>query len=150
MLECMIAFAKKTAKQTVIVGGDIDGYTCLHDLRQVHGPVAGIEALLSSSLDTTYLVVGCDMPLLQPEHVQPLLVQSKSAVFTHENATLGLPLSIHSETHKQCRSYLDSGKKSIRGFVNTIEHATVPVLSENIPFLTSMNTPEEIAKGFTT
>ena len=51
MLSIMAAFAKQISPQVVIVGGEVQGFNSIQDLRLNAGPVAGIEALLHSNLD---------------------------------------------------------------------------------------------------
>ncbi len=148
MLETMIAFAKKIATTTVIVGGEVEGICSVLDRRTLHGPVAGIEALLASEIDSQYLVVGCDMPYLQPIHVEPLLECNGNAVFTFEKHTLGLPLKIHTDELVHCTAYLDSGRKSIRGFIGELTHTTIVLPSEFRNSVTSLNSKEEISKSF--
>ncbi len=50
MLETMLEFAAVVGRQTVILGGYIDGQQCIQDLRKQQGPIGGIEALLNSKI----------------------------------------------------------------------------------------------------
>ena len=144
MLQMMLDFASNTARQTVIVGGEIDGYLCIHDHRDMQGPVAGIEALLDSGIDERYLLVGCDMPLLKAAHVAPLLCDDEAAVFHNNGIVLGLPLMICDGLKNACTTYLDSGKRSIKGFVSTITHTSIPTDDALAASLTSVNTTEDL------
>jgi molybdopterin-guanine dinucleotide biosynthesis protein A len=148
MVETMIEFAEKTASNTVVVGGTIQGATCIPDLRSSKGPVAGIEALLDSGLDSEYLIVGCDMPLLQPEHIEKLLVGEDNTIFTHSGSLLGLPIRLFANTLQSCTEYLQEKKSSIRGFVKSVPHCVVTLPPTYVPFVTSLNTKNEITGAF--
>lgn len=150
MIDMMIEFAESTASTVVIVGGEVEGIQSIHDYRNQQGPVAGIEALLISGVDEQYLVVGCDMPQLQPVDVQPLLSCEGNAVFSYENHILGLPLKISQELLSNCTSYLDSKKRSIKSFISLCPHTPIPINSSQLKTMTSVNTPEEIAQLFKT
>ena len=150
MIDMMIEFAESTASAVVIVGGDVEGVQSLHDQRNQQGPVAGIEALLSSGVDEQYLVVGCDMPQLQPADVQPLLSCEGNAVFSYENHILGLPIKISQEMLPNCTSYLDSNKRSMKSFISLCTHTSIPINSSQLETMTSMNTREEITQLFKT
>ena len=144
MLDVMVSFAEKSASRVVIVGGQIDEFESIQDKRHKEGPVAGIEALLASNIDQEYLVVGCDMPQLCTTDVQPLLSCEGNAVFSYENQILGLPLKITQEMLSTCTTYLDSQKRSIKGFVAQCPHTSIQIDSGVLPNVTSLNSPEDI------
>ncbi len=146
MLDMMLEFSWSVGKQTVILGGDVTGQRCIHDLRKQQGPVAGIEALLNSDIDKNYLVVGCDMPNLKKIDVEPLLASNDNAVFSCGNRLLGLPLLIKSEELSSCTAYLDSGGRSIRGFVSEIPHIEVKLEDSKSSRLLSINSTDDLNK----
>ena len=146
MLDCTVAFARTLSNSMVIVGGEVGGYRCIQDRRESHGPVAGIEALLESGIDDRYLVVGCDMPRLSLEVIEPLFQQDEAAIYTHHETVIGLPLVLHSSALNACTEYLDSGKRSIKGFVKTIPHTEISVCDETAALLQSVNTPDDLNK----
>ena len=148
MLEAMLSFAKETAKSTVVVGGEVEGLQSIHDRRNKGGPVAGIEALLHSGLDDRYLVVGCDMPMLQIKDVQPLLEFRRTAVFQSKNQLQPLPLLIHTEELERCTTYLNSGKKSLLGFIESTVYESIEIDLTNNPILTNINSPEDLSRLF--
>jgi molybdopterin-guanine dinucleotide biosynthesis protein A len=45
-----------------------------------------------------------------------------------------------------CTEYLDSGKRSIKGFVKTIPHREIAVCDETAALLQSVNTPDDLNK----
>ena len=148
MLEMMLQFAASVGKQTVILGGEVGGQQCIPDLRIQQGHVAGIEALLHSNIDTNYLVVGCDMPLLQPSDIAKLLSHNNNAAFSYKNKTVGLPVCLHSDALSTCTAYLDSGGRSIRGFISELPCSTVEITSSQKLILTSLNSQDEINRKF--
>ena len=146
MLEVMIEFAHSLAKQTVIIGGEIEGQTCIQDLRNQHGPVGGIEALLNSNIDSNYLVIGCDMPTLCEKDILPLLTTDDCTAFSCENKILGLPLHINKNASKVCTSYLDAGGRSIKGLISKIPHKIICINENQSSILQSVNSREDLDK----
>jgi len=139
-----LQFATTVGKQTVILGGSVENQRCIPDLRTQQGPVAGIEALLDANIDTDYLVVGCDMPLITKNKIQPLLDSNTNAVFSYNNRLLGLPLRIKGDELSACSAYLDSGGHSIRGFIQEIAHTAIELNESESKKLLSVNSPEDL------
>jgi molybdopterin-guanine dinucleotide biosynthesis protein A len=146
MFQMMLKFAHTFSERIIILGGEIEGQQCISDLRLHHGPVGGIEAMLHSNIDSKYLVVGCDMPSIREKDVQPFLSCNTNAVFVNDKRILGLPLLIHEETKDACTAYLDSGGRSIKGFVSEIPHSKIAISSMQCDVLRSVNTREDINK----
>jgi molybdopterin-guanine dinucleotide biosynthesis protein A len=146
MLETMLVIASSIAEQTVILGGEIHSQHCIHDLRKNHGPVAGIEALLHSGIDSNYLVIGCDMPSMTSESVAPLLRCETNAIFSYNHRLLGLPLRVGSEALSACSKYLDAGGRSVWGFLSSIEHTSIPLNEIESAVFLSVNTPDDLNK----
>ncbi len=146
ILDMMLQFASSVGKQTVILGGEVDDQRCIFDLRKQHGPVGGVEALLHSGIDTNYLVVGCDMPKLTRQDVRPLLECDGNAAFSFNDRLFGLPLQINSDELSSCSAYLDSGGRSIRGFVSEIPHIAIPLDKTGSDTFLSINSPNDLNK----
>lgn len=146
MLETMLHFASALSKRVVILGGEIQGQHCIPDTRHEQGPVAGIEALLHSKVDTKYLVVGCDMPSITCDSIAPLLQCTTSALFSYNNRLLGLPLFVYGNVSGACSAYLDDGGRSIHGFVTNIENSVIPLREKEAKTLLSVNSPEDLNK----
>jgi len=148
MLDMMLTFAATVSDKTVVIGGDVENQRCVNDLREQQGPVAGIEALLHSGIDSHYLVVGCDMPNITIKDVQPLLECNNNAVFSYENQMLGLPLLIKSDELSHCTTYLDSGGRSIWRFVSELPHTDVEIEEIHTKKLLSINSQEDVSRMF--
>ncbi len=144
MLDMMLQFASAVGKRTVILGGEVENQHCIPDLRIQQGPVAGIESLLHSSIDTEYLVVGCDMPLITKNETQQLLETNTNSVFSYNNQLLGLPLRIKCDELLACREYLNSGGRSIRGFISTITHISIELNERQSKRLLSINSRNDL------
>jgi molybdopterin-guanine dinucleotide biosynthesis protein A len=144
MFEEMVQISFTIANNVVVIGGEIDGQVCVSDLRKQHGPVGGIEALLHSEIDSRYLVLGCDMPTLTKKDVMPLLESEDNAVFSYNNRILGLPLAISGDERFSCTAYLDSGGKSIWGFVTEIQHTVCPLDESTSKLFRSINSPDDL------
>ncbi len=144
MVEMMLQFANSFAERTVVLGGEIAGEQCISDLRLKQGPVGGIESMLHANIDSKYLVVGCDMPTITEKDVQPLLSCDINAVFVNDKRIHGLPLLIHAEEKNACTAYLDSGGRSIKGFVSEIPHTKIAISSNKCDVLRSVNTRDDV------
>jgi molybdopterin-guanine dinucleotide biosynthesis protein A len=144
MLDMMLEFANATAENVVLVGGSLRGYQSVMDLRHQEGPVAGIETLLHSNIDSQYLIVGCDMPNLQTIDVQPLLECSSNAAFSFGERILGLPLKISQEMASTCTAYLDSGHRSMSGLVEQGPHRAIKIDPKQHRSMTSLNSPADV------
>ena len=146
MLETMLEFASNLSGQVVILGGEVKGQRCIPDIRHKQGPVAGIEALLHSELDTEYLVVGCDMPSLTIDSISPLIQCATSALFSNNNRLLGLPLYVCGNVSTACSKYLDEGGRSIGGFVSQIENTVIPLQGREAETFLSINSLDDLDK----
>lgn len=147
MMEAMLEFASTTANKTVVVGGTYSNQHCILDHRKGFGPVAGIEALLRSNLDERYLVVGCDMPLLKLETVQPLFGEGDVVVFEGDSNVdfpTPLPLVVSSLASNACSTYLDEGGRSLHGFLRTLVCTVVPRPWGAKKQLSNINTREQL------
>ncbi len=146
MLETMLEFAQSVTSSIVVVGSEVKGIRSIYDQRDKQGPVAGIEALLHSEIDDKYLVVGCDMPFIRSEDVQPLLQCEQTALFLSNERLFPLPLLIDANELDSCTDYLQTGKRSIHGFIESIPHLTVPIDQVATEALKSINSPEDFAE----
>ena len=150
MLDTMIQFAKNTTDKVILVGGDVCGYPSVQDSRHQAGPVAGIEALLQSRVDSQYLVVGCDMPTLQTIDIESLLHCDGTAAFSFDGRTLGLPIKVTSDMASTCTMYLEAGNRSMKGFIDQCNPTLIEIDSTQFDTLASVNTPNDVQRMFET
>lgn len=81
MMDHVMAQLAPLCHQLVVVGTcsgyDVKPQPGLYHIQDIHpgyGPMAGMEALLSSGFDTEYLVMTCDQPLVTTDLLEQLLV----------------------------------------------------------------------------
>ena len=144
LLSSMATFANQISPRVVIVGGEVQGFKSIQDLRLNQGPVAGIEALLHSNIDEKYLVVGCDMPRLQPADVCALLEANESAIYSFQNQLLGLPIMVSALVKDACSSYLENGGRSIKGLFKHIPHQVIQANETLASSCSSINTRSDL------
>lgn len=133
MLESAVSILKQVCAHSVVVGGEGQPGPAISDRRAGHGPLGGIEALLSSGIDDEYLVVPTDMPYLNPGLLRTLL-QPTDAVATlfaieGDTRTQTLPLRISAEAIDLVSASLDSGRRELHLLLADLECTTV-VLSQ--------------------
>lgn len=134
------------------------GIPAIADLRPGEGPLAALEAILASGLDTRYLLVSCDQPLLTPALLCRLASQS---LMPNQQGFPAFFCAIN-EAHKtqlldpfpgiypehllgDVQRALDAGQRSIRDCNRQWECHPVPLSREEEALLTSMNTPADLA-----
>jgi len=129
------------------------------DLRPGQGPLAALEAILASRLDSRYLVVSCDQPLL----TAALLYRLASQTPASETGIPGFFCAINQAGKRLLDPFpgiypdhllgdvqraLDAGHRSIRDCIRPWESHAVPVSSDEEQQLKSMNTPADIEALF--
>ena len=143
-LDVMMKTAQQISSSVVVVGEEIVGIPSLLDVREDCGPLAGIEALLHSELDDQYLIIGCDMLLLKPEHVCTLIETDPSACFTAQQQRMGLPLKLQADLRDECSTYLDGGGRSIHGFLGGVPHRTFEASTTIVKAISSLNSRRDL------
>ena len=154
MIEHVIEVLKKVCKKIIIIG-KCEGYdskdiTLLQDITLNLGPVGGLKTLLSSGIDTEYLVVACDQPLLTPELLRKLIkseVSSKLRLFSYSGFTDINPLpgyySSSLLSHVQ-----DSIKNGFTAMHEMIENypsvSWVSITQAEALLLKNVNTPHDL------
>jgi len=113
----------------LVIGRDAPGAPCdfpvIADLRRGEGPLAGLEALLSSGLDEQYLVCPCDIPLIDGPIIRSLTrASSAPATVLHiegEQRPRPLPARFSHRALDHVRALLDAGERSIRALIDSLD-----------------------------
>ena len=122
----------------------------LADRNPGQGPLAGIETLLASGLDSGYLIVACDQPLLTPHRLRPLLDDADPAVPRFFRAQDGTELDpfpgyFPAAWLPMVRDALARDQRSVRALVRRTRVAWVSMSEVLWADLRSVNTPADLA-----
>jgi len=157
MIEHVIESLAALCRRVVIVGAchglrvapglDISR---LADRNPGQGPLAGIETLLASGLDTGYLVVACDQPLLTPHRLRPLLRDGDPAVPRFFRAQDGAELDpfpgyLPAAWLPMVRDALARDRRSVRALVRRTRVTWVSIPDVLRADLRSVDTPADLA-----
>ncbi len=149
LVEDVAAKVSYIAQSVALVGnsrlyGDLK-MECLDDLRRGYGPLAGIEAALTSGRGDLNLIVACDMPGIRVQWLEQLVMkasQDESDCIVCQDAT-GAVHPLCSAWKKSClvrvQRALDEGRLRVGQLINELNPAYVSI-SDAIP---NVNTPEE-------
>jgi molybdenum cofactor guanylyltransferase len=140
---------KRAAGSVALVGDQIRyaglPFAVLPDLRACAGPLSGVEAALASGLAEFNLIVACDMPNLQDQHLGALLRQA-----VETRAECLITLDQDNRRHPLCAVYrstclpvvsraLDNGRLRLLDLLDDLKARAFPV---TYPLL-NVNTPAE-------
>lgn len=123
------------------------GLTVITDrLPDFQGPLAGMQACLSHVKHDVCLICPCDMPNLPSDLVERLYLALTDNSADIAFPTCGtrkhyIPSLIRTELLGSLNAYLDSGKRSIRGWYANLKVQEVD-FSANETLFTNVNTPE--------
>jgi len=145
-----VAEGVRQAAGSVALIGDPDRfrdlhYRCIPDLRPGLGPLSGLEAALMSSGSDLNLVLACDMPAIDINHLRRLIERAQASQ-SHCVVTKDVTGKVHPlcAVYKsaclpviQCR--LDAKRLSLMGLLD--ELPTEYIHSEAV--IENVNTPEE-------
>lgn len=155
MIEPVFAVLQAMCRQVVVVG-TCSGYTLpasvgrIDDLHPGDGPLAGIEALLTSGGDDQYLIAACDQPLLTPALLHRLLqaqTPGQGACFTTDDrSVIPFPAVYLGEWLPMVRAALNQGDLSVCRLLEQLPMTRVPIELAKARRLVSLNTPAELAK----
>ncbi|MFC6102237.1 NTP transferase domain-containing protein [Olivibacter domesticus] len=126
-------------------------YKSLPDTFLNMGPFGGILSALQAEKDKAWLVIACDLPLLNEETIQFLVDNrdpQKSAT-TYESPFDGLPEPLMTIWEPRCYStlldFLEKGITSPRKVLLSSDE-TLILKSSNPEALINVNTPEDLAQ----
>ncbi len=143
-LESVARRLGEVCSAVVIVGSVQSDSQQIPDLRQGHGPLGGIEALLASGLDTEYLVCPVDMPLM-PTGLLRRLTESAGrsvTIFAIDGSDQmeTLPARIASSALPQVTATLDAGRPALHHLWAQLRYETVLIPSSEAQALFNVNT----------
>ncbi|UEQ76974.1 NTP transferase domain-containing protein [Chryseobacterium arthrosphaerae] len=127
------------------------GYKALTDTFLNMGPFGGILSALRSRRDTAWLVVACDLPLLDPKSLEFLLRSRdpEKAATTYESPFDGLPEPLitiwEPKSYPLLLHFLGMGNTCPRKVL--INSDTFILKPENPDALMNVNTPEDAEKA---
>jgi molybdopterin-guanine dinucleotide biosynthesis protein A len=151
-LERVLNAIQPLCSQIVLLGdheyGASNEFRIVKDLRNGQGPMAGIESLLKSGIDSRYLIVACDMPLLTSD-ICKLLINDSAPVSIFESAEAGkylpFPGIYRAELAPLVSRSLDEDRRSLQQLFRSLPDIHVlPLTPELEQSLRSFNTPESI------
>ena len=158
MLEHVLETLSLVCKQIVIVGewkkGENEkeenkkGIIQIADYIPGLGPLEGIGTLLSSNLDSEYLIVACDQPFLTTELLLKLVEKSSTSLqlFNFEDDKKIQPFPGYYPV--SCLSYIkksiELGKNAMHEFIRSTPVNWIQMSKDSEQFVKSINTPEEL------
>lgn len=126
------------------IGDDIPR---LDDLRPGQGPLAGIETLMRQRRADGYLVVPCDMPLVDADLLGRLPTPPAAgvSVFHHASGdTEPFPMRIDPSAVDTVTSWLDTGRRNVRGWLAERPTKSIAIDDEGNEQLANINRPGEL------
>lgn len=114
------------------------------------GPIGGILSAFDFDDTTDWLVIACDMPLIDEDVIQELTnhfkTSDKTTAFNNpENNSPEPLLTIYKRgSFKPIKLFVESGQKSPMRYLKSIDIQLIN--SKSISFLKNINTPEEYKK----
>jgi molybdopterin-guanine dinucleotide biosynthesis protein A len=123
-------------------------YRCIPDLRAGLGPLSGLEAALASTVSDLNLVLACDMPAVDVDHLRLLIGRAQSSL-----SKCVATEDVTGRIHPLCAVYrreclpliqwqLDEKRLSVMGLLDELGTEYVRAQSA----IENLNTPEEWAR----
>lgn len=148
-----LAECVKSAVGNVTLIGDPDRhrelhYPCIPDLRPGLGPLAGLEAALTSTNNDLNLVLACDMPAIDVVYIRSLLERARAS----STSCVAIQDAI-GNVHPLCAVYkkeclpviqcrLDEKRLALMGLLDAVPTEYVRIQS----VIANINTPEDWAR----
>lgn len=157
MIQHVLATLGRVCRHVVIIGQcrgfeipDGSPLVRLPDLRPGGGPLAGIETLLRSGLDSGYLVVACDQPLLREPLLRRLVTAAGARpcfLRPEDGSWLGpFPGYFPAACLEQVDLALRRGVTSVRRVFAESDVTWVPISPEEQSQLKSIDSPADLAE----
>ena len=155
MIETVAVTMRVVSERIVVVSSFEALADVIHipDIRSEQGPLAGIEALLASGIDTQYLVCPCDLPFVNGELLRALTKPS-SAVATIlslegddgdkvDESLSPLPMRISVDALNKVRELLDGECRALYRLLELLDVEEVAGPREWSKQLFNVNTQED-------
>jgi len=130
MGERLVRLLSLVCRDVVLVGeapplpGALASLPLIHDIRPDRGPLGGLEALLSSGMDTAYLALPCDLPLMLPSLLFRLAAVSEEGAAVCRVGGVEryepFPLLLTADLLPQIERALDAGRHGVYTFLREI------------------------------
>lgn len=150
MIEHVADVLRQVCPRLVVLGpqSPLPDAPAMGDLRPGHGPLAGIETLLASGIDETYLVLPCDMPRLSTEALHALLnvPPAPAAALRFDGEVQCLPLRVSTAAMPVVRAMLDRGERAVHRLIASLPAAIVEAPAAWAERLININTPDELTR----
>ncbi len=156
MIERMRDTLTVFCRQVVFVGPayGVLGHQTIETEEDMIGPLGALEALLSSNVDTQYLIVPCDLPLAPPAFLARLTRDEKIDGMTTfhvdgEDASRPLPCRISSDCLDDVRDLISEGERSLHALIKRLgpDAEIAPVAHRERELLLNVNTPEDFERA---
>ena len=156
VIDAVVQAAKEVCQEVIIIAKDAGPYSSLGlpvypDIVSGEGPMAGLQSALYHAKAERVLLLGCDMPLLNPELLKWMWEIPTLAPIVIPGTPQGLE-PLHAIYHKSLfylvNHQISAGRLSLQSFIRGLPHLTVDIRKRypSTKYLSSANTPEELAE----
>lgn len=131
-----------SAKKTT----DYIGFDIIEDQFEFTSPLNGIASAIQTHPNASWLVVACDMPNIEQASIDQLINSQNEShdvvCFENEEGIIEPLLSFwEAGQFDQIESYINSGKRSVKGYIET--HKNLTLAPDSYDWLVNINTPSE-------
>lgn len=156
MIERMRDTLTAFCRQVVFVGPayGVLGHQVIETENEMIGPLGALESLLSSGVDTQYLIVPCDLPLVPPAFLARLTRDENIDGMTTfqvegEQAPRPLPCRVGSDCLDDVRDLIDKGERSLHALIQRLgpDAEIASVAHRERDLLLNVNTPEDFERA---
>ncbi|MDG2291604.1 MAG: molybdenum cofactor guanylyltransferase [Phycisphaerales bacterium] len=150
LLETMLDLATSLCDNIMLCGeGDCNHpLPRVYDTPGVHGPLAGIEALLRTVVNGRCLVLPCDMPALETTDLKRLAAaEGPLALFASDSDSKmrSMPLLIDAELLPQLHRSIESDQRALHEFIQSQPHDLIEPPADTTTLM-NLNTPEDLQR----